>query len=199
MIKIDRNSDELIIVVHEIYGINQHMVDICGLLAAQNFDVLCPNLLENDFPYDYSQEYEAYLNFMNHVGFTNGLDKLKRILVDIRDKYSKIFILGFSVGATIAWLCSDEESVDGVVGYYGSRIRNFVHINPTCPTLLFFPKEEKSFNVNELVLNLDKPAITMHLYAAEHGFSDPYGANYNDELTRNTFKETLEFFKGHSF
>ncbi|WP_408010249.1 dienelactone hydrolase family protein [Pseudalkalibacillus sp. A8] len=197
MLKINKKSDKLIIIVHEIYGINQHMVDLCELLSEQNFDVICPNLLEQEIPFDYSQEVKAYHNFMDNVGFTNGLHKVKNILLDIQDEYSKIFIIGFSVGATVAWLCSEEECVDGIVGYYGSRIRDYVNIYPKCPVLLFFPKAEKSFNVDELVSTLDKPNINVHICRGEHGFSDPYSSKYNEELAQNTFRETLSFFKNY--
>src|SRR4051794_19897347 len=107
-------------------------------------------LLEQEIPFDYPQEQKAYRVFMDNVGFTSALHKVKNILLDIQDEYSKIFIIGYSVGATVAWLCSEEEYVDGIVGYHGSRIRDYVNKNPKCPVLLFFPKMEKSFNVGEL-------------------------------------------------
>ncbi|KQL18230.1 dienelactone hydrolase family protein [Cytobacillus solani] len=197
MLKINNKSDKLIVVVHEIYGINQHMVDLCELLSEENFDIICPDLLEQEIPFDYSQEEKAYQIFMDNVGFSNGLNKIKSILLDIKDEYSKIFIIGFSVGATVAWLCCEEEYVDGIVGYYGSRIRDYVNINPNCPVLLFFPNEEKSFNVNELVSTIDKPNIDARICRGEHGFSDPYSSKYNEELAQNTFRETLSFLKNN--
>ncbi|WP_339146170.1 MULTISPECIES: dienelactone hydrolase family protein [unclassified Sutcliffiella] len=197
MLKTNKKSDKLIIVVHEIYGINQHMVDLCELLIEQNFDVICPNLLEQEKSFDYSQEVKAYQNFMDNVGFANGLYKVKNILLDNQNGYSKIFIIGFSVGATVAWLCSEEECVDGIVGFYGSRIRDYVNIYPKCPVLLFFPNVEKSFNVDELASTLDKPNINVHIAYGEHGFTDPYSSKYNEELAKNTFRETLHFFKNN--
>ena len=197
VLKINKNSDELLIVVHEIYGINQHMVDVCELLSEENFDIICPDLLQQDFPFDYSQEEKAYQNFMDNVGFSNGLHKIKSILLESKDEYSKIFIIGFSVGATVAWLCCEEECVDGIVGYYGSRIRDYVNINPNCPVLLFFPDKEKSFNVNELVSTIDKANIDARICRGKHGFSDPYSSKYNEELARTTFRETLNFFKNN--
>jgi len=195
--KINKKSDKLIIVVHEIYGINQHMVDLCKVFSEQNFDIICPNLLEQDIPFDYPQEEKAYRNFMDNVGFTNALHKVKKLLLTIQDEYSRIFIIGFSVGATIAWLCSEEDCVDGIVGYYGSRIRDYVNIYPKCPVLLFFPKVEKSFNVDELISTLDKPNINVHICRGEHGFSDPYTSKYNEELAQDTFRKTLYFFKNN--
>jgi dienelactone hydrolase len=195
MLKIQKEFDKLIIVVHEIYGINQHITDLCKVLSEQNFDIICPNFLEQEIPFDYSQEEEAYRNFMNNVGFTKVLHKVKNILLDIQDEYSKIFIIGFSVGATVAWLCSEEDIVDGIVGYYGSRIRDYTNISPKCPILLFFSKVEKSFNVNELISTLDKQDIDVHICKGEHGFSDPYSPKYNVVSAQNTFSEALKFFR----
>ncbi|MFJ8235569.1 dienelactone hydrolase family protein [Ureibacillus sp. NPDC094379] len=197
MLKLNKRSNKLIIVVHEIYGINQHMVELCEILSDQNFDVICPNLLEQEIPYNYSQEVSAYHNFMDNVGFAKALHKVKNILLNIQDEYSKLFIIGFSVGATVAWLCSEEECVDGIVGYYGSRIRDYVNIYPKCPVLLFFPKVENSFNVDELVSSLDKSNIDVHICRGEHGFSDPYSSKYNEEIAQNTYRESLKFFQNN--
>ncbi len=158
MFSIQKDSDTAIIVVHEIYGINQHMKFICQSLSEYDFDVFCPNLLDKEMPFDYSQEEDAYSNLMKNIGFTNALITIKNSIMDIKDEYKKIFVVGFSVGATVAWLCSEEQLVDGIIGYYGSRIRNFMDISPQCPTLLFFPQEETSFNVDELISTLDNGA-----------------------------------------
>ncbi|WP_144555986.1 dienelactone hydrolase family protein [Bacillus sp. X1(2014)] len=197
MHQIQKKSDTLIIVIHEIYGINQHMLSFCDLLSKQNFNVICPNLLEREIPFDYTQEEDAYRNFMVNVGFAYALHKIKNILSDVKDEYEKIFIIGFSVGATIAWLCSDQDCVDGIVGYYGSRIRNYMELTPQCPTILFFPQEEQSFNVDELILDLEKMNIEIHKFNGKHGFSDPYSSEYNEKLAQKAFSEMMKFFKNH--
>jgi dienelactone hydrolase len=183
--------------LHEIYGINQHIKNFCDLLSKQDFDVICPNLFEREQPFDYSEEGIAYLNFMENVGFTDAVHKLTKILLDVRNKYKKIYIIGFSVGATVAWLCSEEECIDGVVGYYGSRIRNYTQIVPRCPTILFFSQEEQPFNVDELISNLDKKNIVIYKYFGQHGFSDPYSTKFNEKSAQNAFNEMLKFLKKH--
>ncbi|WP_026572883.1 dienelactone hydrolase family protein [Bacillus sp. UNC438CL73TsuS30] len=197
MLQILKKSGKLIVVIHEIYGINQHIMDFCDLLSKQDFDVICPDLLEREQPFDYSEEETAYLNFMENVGFSAAVDKIKDLLLVVKNKYQKIYIIGFSVGATVAWLCSEEECLDGVVGYYGSRIRNFNQIVPRCPTLLFFPQEEQSFSVDELISNLDKKNIEIYKCFGKHGFSDPYSTKYNEISSQNAFNEMLNFLKKH--
>lgn len=197
MLQILKKSGNLIIVIHEIYGINQHIKNFCDLLSKQDFDVICPNLLEREQPFDYSEEEIAYLNFMENVGFSNAVHKIKNLLLGVKNKYQKIYIIGFSVGATVAWLCSEEECLAGVVGYYGSRIRNFTQIVPLCPTILFFPQEEQSFSVDELISNLDKKNIEIYKCFGHHGFSDPYSTKFNEKSSQNAFNEMLNFLKKH--
>lgn len=194
MLNIQKKSDTVIIVIHEIYGLNQHMQGYCELLSSQGFDVICPDLLERERPFDYSQEDAAYRHFMENVGFTGALYKIKDILSDIKDEYQKFFILGFSAGATVAWLCSEEECVDGIVGYYGSRIRNYAELAPRCPALLFFPLEEPSFNVDELISALESKNAEVHKFMGEHGFSDPYHSKYHAESAQAAVSKMMKFF-----
>ncbi len=130
---------------------------------------------------------------MKSVGFTDATQKIKSLLSDVKDNYEKICIIGFSIGATIAWFCSEEECVDGIVGYYGSRIRNYVELTPQTPTLLFFPQEEHSFNVDDLISTLNQKNIEVHKFNGKHGFSDPYSPNYNFKSAQKAFNEMMNF------
>ncbi|KZE71141.1 hypothetical protein AV545_19180 [Paenibacillus jamilae] len=195
MISIDKKSGTLIVVLHEIYGINQHIQNFCSLLSDEGYDVICPNLIGKEAPFDYSQEEAAYAHFMGNVGFERATYHIEGLLLSIRARYKKVLIVGFSIGATIAWLCSQEKYVDGIVGYYGSRIRNYLEITPHCPTLLFFPHEERSFNVDELISTLDNRNIRVHKFNGQHGFSDPYSPRYHEYSAQQSFSEMIEFFK----
>ncbi|MGJ7913334.1 dienelactone hydrolase family protein [Neobacillus sp. LXY-1] len=197
MLQFKNKSDTVIILIHEIYGINQHMQSYCELLSKQGFDVICPNLLKQVLPFDYSEEEAAYRYFKENIGFTEAFRKIKNIITDTKNEYKKLFIIGFSVGATVAWLCSEVEGVDGIVGYYGSRIRNYVELTPVCPTKLFFPQEEATFDVDELISTLDNKTIEIHKFNGKHGFSDPYSIKYNEISAQKAFCETVEFINNH--
>lgn len=185
--------DSLIILVHEIYGINQFMMSFSKSLSDQGFDVICPNLLERETAFDYSQEKTAYQHFINNVGFTHASDKIKLELKNNRGHYQKVYIVGFSIGATIAWLCSEETYIDGIVGYYGSRIRDYLDIVPKCPTLLFFSLEEHTFGGSEFISNLAKHQVEIQNYNGKHGFSDRYSQKYNEKLEQKAYRELIDF------
>jgi dienelactone hydrolase len=184
-----------VVVIHEIYGVNQHMNSFCETLRSHNFDVFCPALFTNESVFNYSQEQIAYDNFITTVGFINAKLKVSDFIRSIKRSYAEVFLVGFSVGATIAWLCSVEDEVSGVVGYYGSRIRDYVEVEPGCPTLLFFPFEERSFLVDDLIEKLTSKNSIAKKFSGAHGFSDPYSSHYNEESAKRAFSDMIDFIK----
>lgn len=193
--QIDNGSNTLIIVLHEIYGINLHMKSFCHSLSGLGYDVICPNLLIRETPFEYSEDKVAYQHFMEKVGFIAASEVIKSIVIRSKDKYENIYMIGFSIGATIAWLCSEEDHLNGIVGYYGSRIRDYLEINPKCPTMLFFPEQEQSFNVAELLPKLNKVGISTQQFKGKHGFSDPYSFTYHEESASDAFSKLTDFIK----
>lgn len=181
-----------IIVLHEIYGVNEHIKKMGEQFKQQGFHVICPDLLERSQPFHYGEEEKAYRNFMNNIGFDLAFEKVKKLVDEKKTEYEKVFILGFSVGATVAWRCSTLE-VDGVVGYYGSRIRDYLNVVPNCPVLLFFPPYEKSFHVKTLLSKLSESTAEIRICHAAHGFTNPASLNYDETLTKSTTREAFVF------
>ncbi|WP_088105859.1 dienelactone hydrolase family protein [Halalkalibacter urbisdiaboli] len=195
MFSLKQESDKAIIVVHEIYGINQHMKQICQAMSEYNVDVFCPNLLTRNISFDYTEEKIAYRNFTENIGFHYASNKIKTTISLLKDDYKKVYMVGFSVGATVAWLCSQEECLDGIVGYYGSRIRDYSNIHPSCPTMLFFPQTESSFIVDEFIPTIKDKNVKIHKFNGKHGFSDPYSPYYHEKSAQQAFHEMVNFFQ----
>lgn len=204
------NSDTLIIVLHEIYGINDHIAGVCKRLADVGYDVICPDLLDDKPAFDYDKEDEAYLYFMNFVGMESSVKRIAFLLRQEENTYRQIFLLGYSVGATIAWLCSGDpvkgsdlnpycsyfEKLSGIIGCYGSRIREYRSFIPRCPVLLLFPEEELSFDPYELCEELSKKeTVEVHILEGRHGFADPYAPHYNEASAREAKRITKEFIE----
>ncbi|KXH83760.1 dienelactone hydrolase family protein [Sporosarcina sp. HYO08] len=187
----ETKSKIAVIVLHEIYGVNEHITSFCKTLREYNLEVICPNLLGRH-AYPYSEEKVAYENFMQNISFTTAALEIQHLIENIKDRYEKIFVVGFSVGATIAWLCSTNINIHGVVGFYGSRIRNYLEVTPKCPTLLIFPEEEKSFDVNEIISSLSENVEMIQL-KGQHGFCDPFSTHFNKDSATLALNETIHF------
>lgn len=184
--KLKQNSNQCVILLHEIYGINSHMKYYVNALYQKGFDVYVPNLLQRTTAFSYEEEEFAYQNFMTNIGFEKTKNDVNALINNLSKEYSHIRIIGFSIGATIAWLCSNNPSVHKVVGFYGSRIRQYTDVVPNAETILIFGEQEKSFNPIDLKTSLAAyPNVLVNIVEAEHGFADPYSPKYNEHTTNN--------------
>ena len=180
MIKYGNSSDTAVIILHEIYGINRHIKQVCKWFADYGFDSIAPDLLTGREAFAYSQEKQAYDYFKDCIGFDNAFSQAEKFLAQIRPQYRHVFVLGYSIGATVAWRCSGTGLCDASIGLYGSRIRDYLFVQPKCPVLLLFPAREPSFSVDNLIFHVSKVAqVRVIALEGEHGFADPFSAKYN--------------------
>lgn len=196
MLNYIHHADKVIIVLHEIYGVNQHILDACGEFSRYGVDVIALNLLKERESFRYDQEALAYHYFMGNIGFENAFNQVKKVLYNVRANYKEVYVVGYSVGATLAWLCSETGLCDLAIGFYGSRIRDYFTRKPKCPVLLFFPTEEKNFDVDDLISHLSNfEHIQVEKLAGLHGFANPFSASYNKESAIKSCRKIMSFVK----
>ncbi|MDQ0243182.1 dienelactone hydrolase [Bacillus fengqiuensis] len=195
-----KKQDIAIVLVHEIYGVNEHMKYMQKRLSLLGIHVICPDLLHKEPPYKYAEEALAYQNFVQNIGFEYGVQQVNQAIAKLKQQYQRVGVVGFSVGATIAWLCSENKMCDFVIGCYGSRIRNHTDIEPACPTLLIFPTEEKAFDVHTLVETLKKKEyrdLKLKSFPGVHGFIDSFSQNYHEVSAVKALQCIDEFLQDH--
>ncbi|MEK4762369.1 dienelactone hydrolase family protein [Viridibacillus sp. FSL E2-0187] len=184
----------LVILLHEIYGVNDHMEYYKSVFNDAEFDVIVPNLLDRK-PFHYSKEAEAYTYFMLEVGFEKAQLIVEQIINEQKQFYEDIYLVGFSIGATLAWLCS-EKSVSAIFAFYGSRIRQYLHINPKVPTVVYFAKNEESFNPQIILEQLQqKDQVYTHLVNKSHGYMNPFDKKYDKLAADETTNEIVRWIK----
>ena len=188
----DENNNAIII-LHEIYGVNEFIQNQCREFTKAGFTVFSPNLLKRgSFAYEASAE--AYNFFFENVGF-HVYTEINALIHQLKKQYRSVFVLGFSVGATLAWSCCENSSCSGIIAFYGSRIRDFTELNPTCPTFLAFASED-SFDVEKVAKKLNaKPDLSVFQYEAKHGFYDCCSPNYDDVEAAKAKGDMTRFIK----
>ncbi len=80
-------NENAVIVLHEIYGLNNHIKQVCKELHNSGLDVYCPNFLNREEPFSYDQHSQAYDYFMKFCGFDTSM--IFDLLTRIRDRYKK--------------------------------------------------------------------------------------------------------------
>ncbi|MEW4263644.1 MULTISPECIES: dienelactone hydrolase family protein [Priestia] len=193
-----KKSNKAILLIHEIYGVNDHMKLMKEKLSKLGADIICPNLLSRDISYSYEEEAIAYQNFVQNIGIDEGSKQITNMLIQLKQEYEEVGIMGFSVGATISWLCSENNLCNFVIGCYGSRIRDYVNRSPVCPTLLIFPTKEEAFDVDYLINSLKQkrePLLEVKKFHGFHGFMNPFSQTFNKESADQAFQSISDFLK----
>ena len=187
------NRKRAIIVLHEIYGVNNFIQTQCQKFRGLGYDVFCPNLIDRP-PFSYEKSEEAYVFFRKNINF-EVYKKVNESINKLKDTYDQVFIMGFSVGATIAWRCCENPLCSGIIACYGSRIRDYAGLTPACPVLLLFARED-SFDVHTLVCQIqDKPYLKILEFDAEHGFMDSYSKHFSFQQSKRAEESIARFIK----
>lgn len=142
--------------------------------------------------FSYSEASEAYDYFRHQVGF-EIYKEIEQLIERLKLQYEQVFVIGFSVGATVAWRCCENLKCDGIICCYGSRIRDYLTLQPCCPVLLLFA-EQDSFAVDDVISQLhSKPNVEIHKLNAHHGFFDPYSEHFEAEQAEISKKYISDF------
>lgn len=185
-----------ILMIQEIFGVNQDMRDHCDAMAAQGYIALCPDLfwrlkpgvqLTDQTDAEWQQAAELY----QALDPDKAVEDLKQALSHLRamDGCSgKVGSMGFCLGGLLAYLMATRSDTDCNIGYYGvgieTRLGEADRI--TAPTLLHIAEEDK-FVPPEVQRQLqdglkDHPAVTLFSYAGmDHAFARHNGTHFDAE------------------
>jgi carboxymethylenebutenolidase len=198
-----------IVVLQEIFGVNQFMRNVCAWYAAHGFVAICPDLFwRQERGVDITDQTEA--EWQKAFQLYQGLDEAKAVedsaaAVEFLRKHpacnGRVGAVGFCLGGNLAWLLSVRFKPDCAVGYYGVGIEKTLDeaANLSSPLMLHIagkdqycpPEAQKQIHDA-----LDKnPFVTIHDYAdQDHAFGRPGGQHYDAAAGELANLRSLEFF-----
>ncbi|WP_147301950.1 hypothetical protein [Thalassotalea euphylliae] len=145
---------------------------------------------------NFTDEQAAYQYFSQHIGVETYADMLVKFLTSLnQDELAKpLTVLGFSVGASAAWLLACHSNNTGLlfdynlpeigrfIGIYGGQIRNYSALAPDVETRLIFPQSESHFDVTALTEKLaTKENVTAYQVPYSHGYLNQCSTNFDSK------------------
>lgn len=208
----DAKSAPGVVLIQEIFGVNQVMRELADGLAAQGYLVLCPDIFWRQEPgiqiTDQSEE-EWKKAFQLFQGFDvdKGVDDLIATLDHLRGLdgcNGKAGAVGYCLGGKLAYLMAARSDADCSVGYYGVGIEELTGEagGISRPLLLHIAKQD-GFVPPEAQATvhaaLDGNAnVTLYDYeGADHAFARRGGEHYDRAATELANRRTADFFAAH--
>jgi carboxymethylenebutenolidase len=198
-----------IVVLQEIFGVNQFLRDVADWYAAHGFVALVPDLFwRQQRGVELTDKSEA--DWQKAFALYKGLDEAKAVedsaaVVEFLRRHpacsGRVGAVGFCLGGNLGYLLSVRFKPDCAVGYYGVSIEKtlneakglssslMLHIagrDQYCP-----PEAQKQ--IHEALDS--NPLVTIHDYAEQdHAFGRPGGEHYDAKAAELAHLRTLEFF-----
>ena len=198
-----------LILLQEIFGINQYLRDMAQIYAEEGYVVLVPDLFWRMQPgvnlgyedEDFGQAFDYYRRFDVDQGIKDVADTV-RTLRELSQCTGKIGALGYCLGGNLAYLTAARTDVDCSVSYYGVAIESSLDeaANISCPMVMHFASEDtfvppkavaqirKTFEGNSSVEIYEYPGVS-------HAFATPGRDSYSKPPTLMAYTRSLALLR----
>jgi carboxymethylenebutenolidase len=196
-----------LVLIQEIFGVNQVMRDLADDFASQGFHVLVPDLFWRiepgiDITDQTPEEMQQAFSLFGRFGVDKGVMDIQATIDHLRQTHDHIGTVGYCLGGLLAYLAATRTSIDASVSYYGVGIQDLLaEAGPATKPLLVHIAAQDSF-VNEaaqqvIVSNLSAlPQIHIHRYAGlGHAFARQGGDHYDGAGAKLANQRTLKFLE----
>lgn len=193
-------GENAVILVHEWWGLNEHIKDIASRYAAEGFTAIAPDLYRGPVLTDPKEAGKA----MHDLQIADGVDTIRCAIEAARSEYGikRFGISGYCMGGTFALRSACEiEAVDAAAAFYGDVPDEEVLAKLHAPTLFIsgtrdaWITPEKVAAMEEVATRLALP-LTSLKYEADHAFfNDTRPDVYDEKSARDAWRVVTDFFK----
>jgi carboxymethylenebutenolidase len=192
-----------IVVVQEIFGVNQHIRKVADSFASDGYVAIAPALfdrVERGFETGYGpQDIERGRATRGKLTTDQAMMDVKASVKELAKAGHKVGVVGYCFGGTIAWLAATRiDGVSAAVGYYGGGVADAAEEKPKSAVMLHFGETDASIpkEAYEKVQKLH-PNVPVYIYPAGHGFVCDERGSYHAESDKLARQRTNEFFRKH--
>lgn len=188
-----------VILIHEWWGINDHVRDLAGRYAAEGFLCVAPDLFRGQTA---SNPAEAQ-KLMHALEMDDGLNTINHALEETTERYGvkKIGITGYCMGGTFALSAACEvDALGAAAPFYGDIPDEAALSRLKVPTLFIagardnWITPEKVEGLKEAARKYDLP-VEVVSYDADHAFfNDTRPEVYNPEAAADAWQRVLKLF-----
>ena len=192
-----------LIVIHEIYGLNENIQDIARRLANEGYAALAVDLFagRNRTVCMFRFMGGMLLNSLKHGGINDLRASLDWLGAQPGVDATRLGAIGFCLGGgfAIAWSCVAPR-LKVIAPFYGANPRPLDAVQRLCPVVGSYPDPDfttaQGKKLDELLDGYQIPHDIKIYPGAQHSFfNDQNTERYNPEASADAWQRTLAFFK----
>ena len=203
----------VVVVLHEVFGVNADMRQTCDELAAQGYLAVCPDLLWRlEAGVDLTDRTQAELDkavaLYSAFDVDLGVKDVARVIAHVRamrGSTGKVGVVGFCLGGLMTYLASARAAADAAVAYYpGNADKYLAEASKISSPLLvhlatedeYIPKPAQQRIVDTLLQGRGNTEV--HRYAGcNHAFARHSGSHYDPAAAALANQRSTAFLARH--
>jgi carboxymethylenebutenolidase len=193
-----------IVVIHEAYGLNDNIRDVCKRFANEGYVALGVDLFgeQNRIVCMARLIGGLLLNSLDHRGIRDLKKALDYLTVQPHVDATRIGAVGYCMGGglAIAWACTDKR-LKAIAPYYAANPRPLEAVSRLCPVVGSYPDPDITTGagrkLDEVLDKYDIPHDIKIYQGAAHSFFNNRGKNYNADAAQDSWQRVLSFFRTH--
>jgi carboxymethylenebutenolidase len=205
-------SDEpkgAIVLVQEIFGINDHIRGVADGYAADGYTVIAPALFDRIQPgillsYSDEDKKKAFALYPQLKPELSLLD-IAAAFAHVKGMGKGTAALGFCYGGLMSWISATRGPQHGMqpaccIGYYPGGVGNVAGEQPSCPVQLHFGEADSHIGKDQVeAVRSAHPEVEIYMYeGAGHAFNrEPDPSAYNADAAKLARERALVFLKEH--
>ena len=191
-----------VVVIHEIFGLNDHIRDVAARFAEAGYAALAVDLFGhgNRALCMARLMNGMFLHSLEHVGIRDLKAALGFLAERPEVDAERLGAIGFCLGGglAIAWACTDDR-LKAVAPFYGMNPRPLEAVKRSCPVVGSYPEKDFTKGQGEkLAASLKKYDVPhdIEVYGgAKHSFFNDQRGAYDAAASADAWRRTLAFFE----
>lgn len=193
-----------VVVIQEIFGIDQYVLADVARWSALGFEVLAPSIFDRA-QRGYTAEHEpaAFPVGIGHVQ-SIGLEKMLsdvQACIDELAKRGPVFAVGYCLGGSLVWLAASKlKGLSAGSAYYGSMIAANAEAPLSAPVLVHLGRKDGHIPADAVKAAVEAahPDVPVHIYEnSGHGFNNDGRPDSDLADAKLARERTLAFFQAH--
>ena len=192
-----------VVVIQEIFGVNNHIREVCDGYAEAGYVALAPALFDRvsrgiELGYEGDDMTRGVEIARGKLETPNTLSDVQAA-IDYLATDGKVGVVGYCFGGLLTWLsAASANNIACASGYYGGGIAQSIEKIPKVPTILHFGELDAHIPMLDVsAIDEAHPEVTVYTYDADHGFNCDHRSSYNESAAALARQRTLELFKEH--
>ncbi|MDC0068030.1 dienelactone hydrolase family protein [Gammaproteobacteria bacterium] len=192
-----------VVVIQEIFGVNNHIREVCDGYAEAGYVALAPALFDRvkrgiELGYEGDDMTQGIEIAMGKLEMPNTMSDVQAA-IDYLAGDGKVGVVGYCFGGLLTWLsAASANNIACASGYYGGGIAQSIEKAPKVPTILHFGELDAHIPMPD-VKSIDEayPEVMVYIYDADHGFNCDHRSSFNESAAALARQRTLVFFEQH--